>query len=89
MSKAIKAVGIIEIIGGVIGISFAALAAKSFLSAPGGAVSLALFAGVSACSIVAGILLLRRKRAGVLLSRAVLSPLCRFGAADSGVRHPW
>lgn len=71
MSKALKAVGVFEIIGGVIGGAYSGLLARSFLAVPGGLVSLAILVTVSSGSLIAGILLLRSKRVGLLLSRAV------------------
>lgn len=71
MNKVLKTIAVIELIGGLIGVVYVALLGRSLLDVAGGAVSLAVFATVSLVSLAVGVLLLRAKRWGLLLSRFV------------------
>ncbi|MGH8076188.1 MAG: hypothetical protein ACREPE_02530 [Lysobacter sp.] len=70
MSKVLKAIGVYEVVGGLFGLIYA-LVISPLLDAPESVASLSFLAVVSTASLVAGVLLLRSKRAGLLLSRAV------------------
>ncbi len=71
MNKRLKFIAWFEIASGIIGAVYVLLFGGALLQAPGGMWALLLFGAVALVSFFAGLLLLKTKQAGLLLSRFV------------------